>query len=231
MIMETFTERLDDLETRIVDACVAAGRERGSVQLVAVSKRKPVEAIREAADAGVDLFGENRVQEALQKMQECASSLRWHLIGPLQSNKMRLAVKAEFELIHSLDSVERLQRLDGICREEGRVQPVLLQINVSGEPSKSGMAAEDLIPALNAAVQLTSLEIQGLMTMPPLTRDPADAAPYFASLRSLRDRAVAETGFPLEELSMGMSRDLDVAIREGATFVRVGTDLFGKRDT
>jgi pyridoxal phosphate enzyme (YggS family) len=220
---------IERVEERLAAACAACGRERGDITLVAVSKKQSADRVREAVEGGLTVFGENRVQEAMAKMPELPGSLRWHLIGHLQTNKVRAAVHAEFELIHSVDSERLLLALEEAAAAAGRNQPLLLQVNVSGESSKFGLAPEGLMPLLDCASRCPHLELRGLMTIPPFTEDPENAAPHFARLRDLRDRAAASSGFPLAELSMGMSHDLEVAVREGATLVRIGTDLFGAR--
>ena len=227
--MSDFFSNLEEVEARIQLACTQSGRPREDITLVGVSKKHPVERLREAYDAGLRIFGENRVQEALVKMPELPSAIEWHLIGHLQTNKVKPVIHSEFSLIHSVDSEKLLMALEKEAGEQGRVQPVLLQVNVSGEASKFGLSPEALMPLLEKATGCHHLEIQGLMTMPPFTEDPEKAAPHFAALRVLRDRACHDSGFPLPVLSMGMSHDLQVAIREGATHVRVGTDLFGVR--
>lgn len=227
--MTSIAENLDRVRERIAAACEACGRAPDDVELVAVSKKKPAEAIREALAAGQDLVGENRIQEVLAKQPELPGSLRWHLIGHLQSNKVKQALHCRFDLIHSVDSAKLLRRLDAQAAEAGWTQSLLLQVNVSGEGAKYGISPDDLLPLLEEANGCRNLDIQGLMTIPPLTREAADASPHFAALRELRDRAAEETGFALYHLSMGMSRDLEYAIREGATLVRVGTDIFGER--
>ena len=213
---------------RIAAACAAAGRDPEGVALVAVSKTQPPEAVREAADCGLRVFGENRVQEAGFKIPLCPGHLDWHLVGHLQANKARPAVRL-FSTIHSIDSVDLLRRIDAIAGEEGRRPRVLLEVNVSGEGSKNGMRPDDVPAALEAANGLRCIEVAGFMTMPPYCEDPERARGFFRTLRGLRDRCAAATGFALPELSMGMSMDFEVAIGEGATLVRVGTDLFGAR--
>ena len=227
--MSDLFENLAEVESRIEKACLASGRDRQEVTLVGVSKKHPVERLREAFDAGLRIFGENRVQEAMVKMPELPSSIEWHLIGHLQTNKVRQVIHAEFELIHSVDSERLLLALDQEASAQGRVQPLLLQVNVSGEASKFGLPPDQLIPLLEQANSCHHVDIQGLMTMPPFTEDPENAAPHFAALRDLRNQAEKASGFLLPVLSMGMSHDMHVAIREGATHVRIGTDLFGIR--
>ena len=222
---DTFAERLEEVERRIAAACEKAGRPRDSVTLLAVSKTKPPEAVREAAECGLRLFGENKVQEAQSKVSMCPSGLEWHLIGHLQTNKAKVAANL-FQMIHSVDSLKLLQALDASA---GTTLPVLLQVNVSGEASKSGMKPDEVADIINAANQMQKVEVHGLMTIPPFSPDPEKTREHFTALRELRDRLEEETGTPLPELSMGMSHDLEVAIEEGSSWVRIGTDLFGGR--
>jgi len=222
---DSFAERLGKVEQRIADACAQAGRPRASVRLLAVSKTKPPEAVREAAGCGLRLFGENKVQEAQAKIPQCPSGLEWHLIGHLQSNKAKVAARL-FQMIHSVDSLKLLQALE---THADTTLPILLQVNVSGEAAKSGMKPDEVANVVEAANQMSNVEVHGLMTIPPFTPDPEKARGHFRALRKLRDRVQEETGTPLPELSMGMSHDLEVAIEEGSTWVRIGTDLFGAR--
>jgi len=228
--MTEIAENLTKVNDRILQACENAGRNRDEVELVAVSKRKPKESIQQALDAGQELMGENRVQEVLAKQPELPGHLRWHLIGHLQSNKVKHAVHCRFELIHSVDSEKILQALNHQAGQEGWTQSILLQVNVAGDAAKFGFSPEEVPAILDTLNDCRNLDLQGFMTLPPLTRDPQEVAPYFAQLRELRDRSSVQSGFELPHLSMGMSRDLEVAIREGATLVRVGTDIFGARD-
>ena len=219
-------ENLNAVEQRIVAACERTGRRRDEVKLVAVSKTKPAEAVMEAAEAGQILFGENRVQEAQSKIPLCPSHLQWHLIGHLQSNKARIAASGIFRMIHSVDSEKLLRLLD----EYAAVPlPVLIQVNVSGEGSKEGCSPDEAAALIEAANQCSKVEVHGLMTIPPFTPDPEKARVHFSNLRKLRDRLQQETSTPLPELSMGMSHDFEIAIEEGSTFVRVGSDIFGGR--
>jgi len=219
-------KNLKIIEQRICAACERAGRARDEVKLVAVSKTKPAEAVIEAADAGQVLFGENKVQEAQGKIPQCPGHLQWHLIGHLQSNKARIAASGIFRMIHSVDSEKLLRLLD----EYSAVPlPVLIQVNVSGEGSKDGCAPDEAAALIEAANQCAKVEVHGLMTIPPFTPDPEKARIHFSNLRKLRDRLQQETGTPLPELSMGMSHDFEIAIEEGSTFVRVGSDIFGSR--
>ncbi|MDF7822995.1 YggS family pyridoxal phosphate-dependent enzyme [Pontiellaceae bacterium B12227] len=222
---ETFSERLEVVEQRIAAACSQAGRERNSVTLLAVSKTKPPEAVREAVDCGLRLFGENKVQEAQSKISMCPPGLEWHLIGHLQSNKAKIAANL-FQMIHTVDSLKLLQALD---KHAGMTLPVLLQVNIADEAAKFGMKPEEVAGVIEAANQMSKCEVHGLMTIPPFSPEPEKTRVHFSNLRKLRDQLQEETGTPLPELSMGMSHDLEVAIEEGSTWVRIGTDLFGKR--
>ena len=219
-------ENLEAVEMRIAAACEKAGRNRAEVKLVAVSKTKPAGAVIEAADAGQILFGENRIQEAQVKIPQCPCHLQWHLIGHLQSNKARIAASGLFRMIHSVDSENLLRELD---KYAATPLPVLIQVNVSGEGSKEGCTPEESAALIHAANQCSKVEVYGLMTIPPFTPDPGKARIHFSSLRKLRDRLQQETGTPLPELSMGMSHDFEIAIEEGATFIRIGSDIFGGR--
>ncbi len=221
----SISDNLEAVEVRIAEACRKAGRSRDEVKLIAVSKKKPAEAVCEAAAAGQILFGENRIQEAQAKISLCPNHLHWHLIGHLQSNKAKIAANL-FRMIHSVDSEKLLRALDEYVATP---LPVLVQVNVSGEGSKSGCAPEEAAALIEAANACSQVEVHGLMTIPPFTPDPEKARVHFAALRELRDRLQDETGTPLPELSMGMSHEFAIAIEEGATFVRVGSDIFGMR--
>ena len=224
----TFQERLDAIQRRIASACAKAGRAADEVRLVAVSKTHGPDRVREAAECGVTVFGENRVQEAGVKIPMCPGRLTWHLVGHLQSNKARPAARL-FDMIHSIDSLKLLEAVERACHDEGKRMPVCIEVNVSGESSKFGLPPEKVPELLSAADRLQNVQIAGLMTMPPLTEDIEKARPHFRRLRELRDAWRAETGLPLDELSMGMSHDFEIAIEEGATLIRVGTALFGER--
>ncbi len=227
--MTEIAENLERVQARLAKACEACGREAADVELMAVSKKKDVDTVREVVQAGQLLLGENRIQEVLIKQPELPSAIRWHLIGHLQSNKVKHAIHCRFECIHSVDSVKLMHALNKEAGEQGIVQNILLQVNVSGEGSKFGIAPDELFPLLEEAAGCMHLNVEGLMTIPPVSENPEKAGPYFKQLRELRDQAALETGFALESLSMGMSHDMEVAIREGATMVRVGTDIFGAR--
>jgi len=215
---------------RLEAAAHAAGRSAASIRLIAVSKTFPPGHLRAAAAAGQRDFGENRVQEALQKMGDLADmEIRWHLVGHLQSNKARRAVTA-FHCIHSIDSLDLLLRTDRAALEAGVSPELLVQVDLAGEATKFGVPEGDLRPLFEADLQAARLV--GLMVLPPWTEDPEEARPWFARLRRLRDR-LGQDGVPperLRELSMGMSHDFEAAIEEGSTMVRVGTAIFGKRD-
>ena len=225
---ETFQERLDAVNRRIASACARAGRAVDEVRLVAVSKKHGPDRVREAAECGVTIFGENRVQEAGVKIPMCPGRLTWHLVGHLQSNKARPAARL-FDMIHSIDSLKLLEAVERGCQDEGKRMPVCIEVNVSGESSKFGLPPEKVPELLSASDRLQNVQIAGLMTMPPLTEDAEKARTHFRRLRELRDAWCAETGLPLAELSMGMSHDFEIAIEEGATLIRVATALFGER--
>ena len=224
----TIAGRIASIQARMASACARAGRDPGGVRLLAVSKTQPPESVAEAATAGLTVFGENKVQEAAAKIPQCPSHLHWHLVGHLQGNKVRAAVRL-FETIHSVDSTGLLERVNALAGDEGVRPSILLEVNVSGEASKFGLRPDNVAPVLDAARGLSQISVVGLMTMPPFTEDPERARAHFRALRELRDRLRSDTGFDLPELSMGMSADFEVAIEEGATWIRVGTDLFGPR--
>ena len=213
---------------RISRACTAVGRDPRAVALLAVAKTWPVAALREAAAAGQRAFGENYVQEALAKVDALRSlDLEWHFIGPLQSNKTR-AVAERFDWVHSVDRLKIAERLATQRPPERGPLQVCVQVNVSGEQSKSGCAPEQAETLATAVARLPGLHLRGLMAIPEPSDDPALTRSRFALLRQLRDRITAN-GLPLDTLSMGMSHDLEAAIAEGATIVRVGTAIFGER--
>lgn len=224
-------DRLAGVRSRISAAARSAGRDPSSVRLIAVSKTFPLDAVRAAYAAGQRDFGENRVQEALQKIAAGTDlEIRWHLIGHLQTNKARKAGPA-FACIHGVDSVELLQKLDAAAAEAGTAPELLIQVDLAGEATKHGVLPDDVPRLLDAAAGCRAARVAGLMTMPPIPENPEDARPYFRQLRELRDGWQA-AGVPpsmLRELSMGMSGDFEVAIQEGSTMVRVGTAIFGSR--
>jgi pyridoxal phosphate enzyme (YggS family) len=226
--MSDIAERLNQIRERISTACNRAGRDVSSVELVAVSKTKPAEVIQEAVDAGQLLFGENRVQEVLLKKPVLPSKLRWHLIGPLQSNKVR-KILPHVEMIEAVDSLDVARDINRIAAELGLHPKVLLEINVAVESSKHGFGAKQIREQLEELYALDRLYIQGLMCIPPFDPMPEQSRKYFVQLRTLRDELEKTGGAPLPVLSMGMSHDFEVAIEEGATLVRVGTAIFGGR--
>lgn len=226
---ETLAERLAVLNQRVAAACARAGRDPSLVGLVAVSKTHGPERVAEAAAAGLRVFGENKVQEARAKIPLCPGHLVWHLVGHLQSNKVQAACEL-FDQIHAIDSLKLLNLVDRACDELGKTMKVLIEVNVSGEGTKYGLRPEDVPAVLQAANGLARVEVRGLMTMAPLAPDPEKARPHFRRLRELRDRWSAELGISLPELSMGMSGDFEVAVEEGASWIRVGTALFGERE-
>jgi PLP dependent protein len=226
---EEFLIRLQAVRTQIGDACQSAGRDPAGVALLAVTKTHPAAAADYAARAGLTAVGENRVQEAVEKKPlTAATSLRWELIGHLQSNKAKLAAQT-FDRVQSVDSEKLLTHLDRAAGELGRPLAVLLQINAGQDPAKFGAEPADAPRLLEIALGKNNLRIDGLMTIAPLSDDPAVAARTFANLRTIRDDLAARFGHPLRELSMGMSGDLPAAIAAGSTVVRVGTALFGTR--
>lgn len=221
-------ERVEAIRARMEAACGRAGRKPGDVRLIAVSKTFGPDDVREAAECGLGLFGESKVQEARHKIPMCPGHIEWLMIGHLQRNKVREAVRL-FQGIHSVDTLPLLEAVNSEAAEAGKTLPVLLEINVSGERSKFGMAPESVPAVLERAGALMNVDVLGLMTLPPFDPEPEKARPFFRQLRALRDAWRASSGFPLNELSMGMSQDFEVAIEEGATWIRVGTGLFGTR--
>jgi PLP dependent protein len=227
----SIASNLADIRARMASAAQSAGRDPSSVRLIAVSKTFPLDAVREAYDAGQREFGENRVQEGLQKIERSADlSIRWHLLGHLQTNKARKAASA-FAVIQSVDSVEVLQKLDRGAADEGRTPELLIQVDLAGEATKFGAPPAEVPRLFEAAAACRAARVVGLMTLPPLPDAPEDARRWFRQLRELRDGWLA-SGVPsalLRDLSMGMSGDFEVAIQEGATMVRVGSAIFGSR--
>ena len=225
-------ERLARVRRSIETSASRAGRDPGEIKLIAVSKTHPSETLRQAIKAGVSDLGENRVQEADEKISELGrDSARWHLIGHLQANKARRAV-ALFDLIHSLDSVSLARRLDRLCAEAGRDElSVMIQVDLAGEAAKSGVHEQELPELVSAIGACSHLRLTGLMTLPPFFEDAELVRPYFRRLRELRAELRESAAFAAGsgELSMGMSHDYAVAIEEGATFVRIGTAIFGER--
>lgn len=226
---EGIPERVRAVRRRIEEAAAACGRDPAEIRLVAVSKTWPPQAVVAAHEAGLGVFGENYVQEARDKIAALAAlPLRWHLIGHLQANKAKVAVRL-FDLIHTLDSVRLAREIDRLAARIPKVQDVLIQVSLAGEETKSGASPAEVPALLAEASRLSHLRVLGLMTIPPYFDDPERARPCFARLRALRDRLEEESGIALPELSMGMTGDFEAAIAEGATLVRIGTAIFGNR--
>jgi len=261
---DDFKSRLDAVRARIERAARRAGRDPGGVALVAVSKSVSVECLREAAACGCRVFGENRVQEALAKMEvldarahagkeseapaapgrargagasepipmggRAPDKINWHLIGPLQTNKIKAAV-GRFALLHAVDRLEVAERLDRMARERGLTQAILLEVNVAGEKAKHGFSPDELVRLIERMGAFQGIRVLGLMAIPPVVEAPEEARPFFRRLRMLAAEVQARRipGVTMRELSMGMSGDFEVAVEEGATLVRIGTALFGPR--
>ena len=226
-------ERLAQINGRIAAACARAGRSASEVTLVAVGKTVSAERICAAIQCGVHVVGENRVQEAADKIPRIAAAttgrtIDWRLIGHLQSNKARRGVEL-FTAIDSVDSYKLAERLDRLAGEIGRRLPILIEVNLGGESSKSGLDSDDVLQVVQQIHGLSNLELKGLMTVPPYLDPPEEARPYFRRLRELRDASRSAAGEGFNDLSMGMSNDFEIAIEEGATMVRIGTALFGPR--
>ena len=231
---QEFACRADAVRAQIATACVAAGRDPQDVALLAVTKTHPAAAADYAARYGLKAVGENRVQEGVEKRAQTAAAVRWELIGHLQSNKAKLAAR-HFDRIQSVDSEKLLHQLDLAAAELGRTLPILLQLNAGSDPAKFGADLADAPRLLEAALAKKNLRVDGLMTIAPLGATPAATAAHaertFANLRTLRDDLAARLGAPLRELSMGMTADLALAVAAGSTLVRVGTALYGTRET
>jgi pyridoxal phosphate enzyme (YggS family) len=223
--------RLAEIRARMARAAGRAGRDPSSIRLVAVSKTFSADHVRAAADAGLVDFGENKVQEALGKMDQTADlNLRWHLVGHLQSNKAKRA-GARFDVVHSVDDAGLVPKLDAAAIEAGRALELLVQVDLAGEVTKHGAREEELLPIFEAAQSSRTARFSGLMILPPEVDDPEEARPFFRALREVRQR-LQDRGVDaaqLKELSMGMSHDFEVAIEEGATLIRIGTAIFGAR--
>ena len=221
-------QNLKHLNERITQACSRAGRDPASVRLLAVTKTHPPEVVTQGAALGLNLFGENKVQEAKAKIPQCPGRLHWHMIGHLQTNKCRDAVEL-FEMVQGVDSLHLAEELNKRAEQAAKTMPILLEVNIVGEGSKFGYKPQQLLSQLSALNALPRLEIHGLMTIPPWTPLPERVRPVFRQLRELKAECEQALGAPLPELSMGMSGDFEVAIEEGATIVRIGTALFGER--
>lgn len=228
---EQIRERLARVREQVARAAQRAGRNAQDINLIAVSKTFDSATVQQAVDAGARDLGENRVQEGIAKAPQISGDVRWHLIGHLQSNKARQAVET-FGVIHTIDRVELVERLDRIAGELNRRPEVLIQVDLAHEPTKSGADENELAPIIEALDQARHLELKGLMVLPPFFDSPEQTRPYFRQLRQVlkglnRGRTAERE---LKELSMGMSHDFEVAIEEGATMVRVGTAIFGRRE-
>jgi PLP dependent protein len=230
MAMGTVADNLSAVQERIAKAAARVGRDPAEVTLVAVTKTMPVERIREAVDAGHRVFGENRVQEAQAKVPELGRDVRWHLIGHLQRNKVKFACDL-FQMIESVDSLPLAQELNARAARHDLVMPILIQVNIGDETTKSGVEASEALELVQQVAVLPHVAVKGLMCVPPAVDVAEHARPYFAQLRTLAEQ-IAGARLPnvaMTELSMGMSHDFEVAIEEGATMVRVGSAIFGAR--
>ena len=227
----TVEENIRRVRKVITEAAGRAGRSPEDVHLMAVTKTVDDGRIAEAVRAGVDIIGENYVQEAKRKLETMGKSCDWHLIGRLQTNKAKYAVRL-FDMIHSVDRLELAAEIDRRARDAGIVMKVLIEVSVAGEETKSGVPIADALQLVRAVAPLPNLSVRGLMTMPPWFDDPEEARPCFRALRQLRDRIEAERipRVEMRELSMGMTGDYGVAVEEGATIVRVGRGIFGERE-
>ena len=225
-------ENIKNVYRKISSAAIRSGRNPFDVKLIAVTKTVGMDKIKEAIDLGLRIFGENRVQEAEQKITDCRlqianCKLEWHMIGHLQKNKAKKAIQL-FDLIHSLDSIELAKELNKYAERERKIQRALIEVKLSGEETKYGVVRENLMDLIESVSRMNNLKLEGLMTMPPFFDNPEMARPFFKGLRELRDNA-EKSGYKLLELSMGMTTDFEVAILEGATMVRIGTGIFGER--
>lgn len=223
--LETIAQRISAIYKRISHSVMCAGRDPHEVKLIAVSKGVGVEAIKSAIDAGLRVFGENRVKEALEKSQILAGlkeNIEWHMIGHLQRNKVKTAVGL-FELIHSVDSISLAEAIERHSGTIGKLQRVLIEVKLSPEPTKTGIELEGLEPLIKAIKDMKNIKLEGLMTMPPYSENPEDSRPFYRRLREIAQ------SYGLRELSMGMSGDFEIAIEEGSTMVRIGSAIFGER--
>lgn len=226
--MTSIADNLLAIRGGMESACARAGRNAGDVELISVSKTFPADAVREAFEAGERVFGESRLQEALPKIELLPGSIHWHFIGSVQRNKVRRILSA-FEVVHAVDSLKLARYMNEVAADLSVFPKIFLQVNVGGEETKGGFELDELRTELAEILALDRLEILGLMCIPPAGPDPESARPWFSLLRNLRDELVEVHGVPLPSLSMGMSGDFEIAIEEGATHVRVGSSIFGKR--
>ncbi len=226
--MTDIAHNLEQVRSKIIEAAQKCGRATDEVQLVAVSKTHEADKVRAAFDAGQEIFGESKVQEARAKIPLLPSAVRWHFIGRLQKNKVRHALPL-FELFHGVDSLALAENMNRIAEEDGLRPRILLEVNVAGEGSKIGFAPEQLRAQFEQLNSLGRITVEGLMAIPPLAEEAEASRKYFVLLRELRDQLEKEFTVSLPQLSMGMSNDFTIAIEEGATLVRVGTAIFGPR--
>ena len=232
MESEVLKKRLSNVKERIKKAAIDCGRDPDTVELVAVSKTIPEDAVREAIKAGADILGENYIQEAKDKINALSAyPVSWHFIGHLQSNKAKYAVKL-FDMIHTVDSLKLAKELNKQAKKINKIQKILIQVNISMESTKSGVHEEDAQKLIKEISLFENISIKGLMTMPPFFNNPEKVRPYFSALWNLRDKIRNEAikNVRMQELSMGMTGDFEVAIKEGATLVRIGTAIFGERN-
>ncbi len=231
MSNESIKSNLDAINERIKSAALDAGRDPSEIKLVAVSKTKPAEAVIEAAAAGAVIFGENYIQESIEKAETIDNpDISWHFIGHLQSNKAKFAVKI-FNLIHSVDSLKLAKEINKQAKKIDKVQKILVQINISMEETKSGIGEEEAEDLVRSISQLKNVSVEGLMTMPPYYNEPEMVKPYFKRLKVISEKIkeLKIENISMDELSMGMTGDFEPAIMEGSTFVRIGTAIFGSR--
>lgn len=228
--MSQIGDNFKRVRARIADAASRAGRNPEDIKLVVVSKTVEVDKIKQAIKAGATILGENYIQEARNKIKEIGQGARWDFIGHLQSNKAKPAVDL-FEMIHSVDRLSLAQEINRVAEKKRKRMRILIQVNISGEETKSGIDSQRVSPLVREIASMSNLSLEGLMTMPPYFDDPGKARPYFTTLRELRDTILEKNieGINLKELSMGMSGDFEVAIEEGSTLVRIGTAVFGER--
>lgn len=232
-VKQNLPERYEDVLSRIRSHSLAAGRSPDDIKIIAITKTHPADIVRQAIDLGMREFGENRVQEAESKIGDIGRvRVRWHLVGHLQANKARRAVQL-FDVIHSVDSESLARRLERLCAEEDRsTMPVLIQVELAGEKTKSGLPEEKVEEVAAVIKSCKRLEFLGLMTLPPFFEDAEQVRPFFRRLRELRDELARKGYFgdSSGELSMGMTHDFEIAIEEGATMLRIGTAIFGERE-
>ena len=228
--MSQIGDNFKRVRARIADAASRAGRNPEDIKLVVVSKTVEVDKIKQAIKVGATILGENYVQEARNKIKEIGQGARWDFIGHLQSNKAKPAVDL-FEMIHSVDRLSLAQEINRVAEKKRKRIRILIQVNISGEETKSGIASQRISPLVREIASMSNLSLEGLMTMPPYFDDPEKARPYFTALRELRDTILEKNkeGINVKELSMGMSGDFEVAIEEGSTLVRIGAAIFGER--